>query len=169
MLSIAASLYRPRADPQSFWFLMAQSTPQLSKLAIYLFRIAVNSAAVERIFSAFGNMQTKRRNRFVRAKVHKMAQIKATLPPKPRSASKVADNQYLSANASARTSKLGDADAQKQQDQATMQTEQQYVDGPADLLVEAQQLDEVVQDFKEQVDEDEAVGGDYANAPAAAR
>ena len=41
--------------------------------------------------------------------------------------------------------------AQKQQDQATTQTEQQYVDGPADLLVEAQQLDEVVQQFKEQL------------------
>ncbi len=148
---------------------MAQSAPQLSKLAIYLFQIAVNSAAVERLFSAFGNIQTKCRNSIVHARVQKMAQIKATLPPKPRSASKAAGNQYLSAKASTRASKLSDADAQKQQDQATNQTEQQYMDGPADLLVEAQQLDQVVQEFKEQVDEDEADDADYTNAPAAAR
>ena len=155
----------PQADPQSFWFLMAQSAPQLSKLAVYLFQIAVNSAAVERLFSAFGNIQTKRRNSIVHARVQKMAQIKATLPPKPRSAG----TQYLSAKASTRAFKLSEADAQKQQDQATNQTEQQYVDGPADLLVEAQQLDQVVQEFKEQVDEDEADDADYANAPAASR
>ncbi|KAL0019336.1 hypothetical protein WJX77_007279 [Trebouxia sp. C0004] len=160
------------AKTDHFWnglqqLLMAQSAPQLSKLAIYLFQIAVNSAAVESLFSAFGNIQTKRRNSIVHARVQKMAQIKATLPPKPRSASKAAGNRYLSAKASTRASKLSDADAQKQQDQATNRTEQQYVDGPADLLVEAQQLDQVVQEFKEQaVEADDA---DYANAPAAAR
>lgn len=168
----ASSLPRfkdPKADPQTFWFLMEQSAPELSKLAIHLFQIAVNSAAVERLFSAFGNIQTKRRNRFVHERVQKIAQIKATLPAKPRSDSKAAGNQYLSAKPSTRASKLSAADAQKQLEQAASQTEQQYVDGPADLLVAAEQVDEVLQDFQQQVQEDEEDDDDYANTSSSKR
>lgn len=153
-----------KADPQTFWFLMQQSAPELTRLATHLFQIAVNSAAVERLFSDFSSIQTKRRNKFVHERVQKIAQIKATLPAKPRSDSKAPGNQYLSAKPSTRASKLSDADAQKQHEQAASQTKQQYVDGAADLLVAAEQVDEVLQDFQQQVDEDEADNDDYVDA-----
>lgn len=46
----------PDKQSPTFWKFMCQSAPQLSKLALHLFQIAVNSAAVERLFSAFGNI-----------------------------------------------------------------------------------------------------------------
>ena len=85
----------PKADPQTFWFLMQQSAPELTRLAIHFFQITVNSAAVERLFSDFSSIQTRRRNKFVHERVQKIAQIKATLPAKPRSDSKAQGNQYL--------------------------------------------------------------------------
>ena len=84
-----------KADPEDFWDLMKQSAPQLSRLARHLFQIPVNSAAVERLFSAFGNIHTKRRNRFVHDRVHSIALIKSMLPPKPRSAKQAEGSQYL--------------------------------------------------------------------------
>jgi hypothetical protein len=43
------------------------------------------------------------------------------------------------------------------------------VDGPADLLVAAEQVDEVLQDFQQQVQEDEEDDDDYANTSSSKR
>ena len=59
-------------DPSLFWGLMTQTAPQLAHLAIHLSQLAVNSAAVERLFSSFLNIQTKRRNRLVHERVQKI-------------------------------------------------------------------------------------------------
>ncbi|DBA94963.1 TPA: hypothetical protein ACH3X1_002489 [Trebouxia sp. C0004] len=91
------------------------------------------------------------------------------MPAKPRSDSKAAGNQYLSAKPSTRASKPSDADVQKQREQAAAQTEQQYVDGPADLMVAAEQVDEVLQDFQQQVKEDEEDDDDYEGTSTAKR
>ncbi|DBA78694.1 TPA: hypothetical protein ACH3X1_008608 [Trebouxia sp. C0004] len=87
---------------------MIQSAPQL---ALHLLKSAVNSAAVERLFSAFGNIQTKRRNSFVLARLERLAQIKATLPPKPRPVGKQpAGNQYLSTRSTVRDQETSNAE-----------------------------------------------------------
>ena len=102
-------------------------------------------------------------------RVQKIAQIKATLPAKPRSDSQAAGNQYLSAKQSTRASKLSNADVQEQHQQAASQTEQQYVDGPTDLLVAAEQVDDVLQEFQQQVEEDEDDDDDYEDTSNAER
>ena len=104
----------PKDDPIIFWSLMAAAAPQLSKLAIHLAQIAVNSAAVERLFSAFLNIQTKRKNKLVHERVQKIAAIKSLLPVKPRAAKKQAGNQYLGTRSlSTRANQLSVDDAKQ--------------------------------------------------------
>ena len=149
-------------DPSLFWCLMAQTAPQLSQLAIHLSQVAVNSAAVERLFSSFLNVQTKRRNRLVHERVQKIAAIKAMLPAKPRSASKPAGNQYLGARPVTRAAKLAGEAAAKQLADATAETEQQFLDGAEDLLVDADQVDEALASYCQQVYDDEADDSEYS-------
>ncbi|KAL3141784.1 hypothetical protein ABBQ32_004458 [Trebouxia sp. C0010 RCD-2024] len=47
-------------------------------------KIAVNSAAVERLFSTFGNIQNKRKNAFVHERLQKFAKVNSMLPLKPK-------------------------------------------------------------------------------------
>lgn len=62
-------------NPRRFWRLMSQPAPQLSAIALRLLSITVHSAAVERLFSAFGNMATKRRSKLKAQRLFKMAQV----------------------------------------------------------------------------------------------
>ena len=142
-------------DPSVFWSLMRQQTPELARLAMHLASVAVNSAGVERLFSAFLNVQTKRRNKLVHQRVHKIAAIKAMLPARPRKKQKAAGAQYLGSKPVTRATKLSAAAAKQLRTEAAGQTEQQFVDGPQDTLTEAQQVEDMVQGFCEQVDDDE--------------
>ncbi|KAL3137306.1 hypothetical protein ABBQ32_006846 [Trebouxia sp. C0010 RCD-2024] len=110
---------------------MRQQTPELARLAMHLASIAVNSAGVERLFSAFLNVQTKRRN-------------------KP-----AAGAQYLGSKPVTRTTKLPAAAAKQLRTEAAGQTEQQFVHGAQDMLTEAQQVEDMLQGFCEQVDDDD--------------
>jgi len=141
---------------------MAQSAPQLSKLALHLFQIAVNSAAVERLFSAFGNIQTKRRNKFVIARLEKLAQIKATLPPKPRPVSKQpAGNQYLSTRSVVRDKETISAELAE----VTRQNDSEYADGADDLMVAGEQVTEVMAEYNMQLSEDAKDDADFQPNP----
>ena len=151
-----------KEDPSVFWSLMRQQSPELAKLAMHLASIAVNSAGVERLFSSFLNVQTKRRNQLVHQRVQKIASIKAMLPAKPRKKQKAAGAQYLGLRTVTRAAKLPAAAAKQLRNEATGQTEQQFVDGAQDMLTESQQVEDMVQRFCEQVDEDEEDDDEYS-------
>ncbi|KAL3158881.1 hypothetical protein ABBQ32_14142 [Trebouxia sp. C0010 RCD-2024] len=157
-----------KENPDTFWCLMTQPFPHLTKLADHLFTIAVNSAAVDRLFSDFGNIQTQRRSSLVHDRVHKLATIKSMLPRKPRSKAKAAGGKYLSRQTT-RASKLSGDAAQAALAKAARQTQQQYVDGPEDIIVDRQQMDDLVQEYQEQVEEDEADDADFAAIPGVKR
>ena len=151
-----------KEDPSIFWSLMAQTTPHLAQLATHLSQVAVNSAAVERLFSSFLHIQTTRRHRLVHERVQKIAAIKAMLPAKPRSASKPAADQYLGAKPVTRAAKLTGQGAARQLADATADTKQQFVDGAEDMLVDAQQVDEAPASYWQQVNDDEADDAEYS-------
>lgn len=150
----------PKQNPDGFWHLVRQSAPHLSRLANHLFQICVNSAAVERLFSAFGNIQTKRRNRFVHERVQKIALIRSVLPPKHRSAKKPAGNQYLSARPT-RSSIQDQEIAAAELKEAEALTMREFVDGPEDLLLEAEQVDCLVEEYGKQIADDAHDDVDY--------
>ena len=150
-----------KEDPGTFWSLMKQSAPQLARLATHLSQVAVNSAAVERLFSAFLNIQTKRRNKLVHERVHKIAAIKALLPVKPRPKKKPAGQQYLGRRPDTRGASLSVEAAQKQLTAASEKTEQQFLDGAEDMVEEAEQVQGLVDDYCQQVSDDEADDVDY--------
>ncbi|DBA66160.1 TPA: hypothetical protein ACH3X2_002632 [Trebouxia sp. C0005] len=136
-------------SPAALWGLMSQAAPQLAKLGIYLSQVVVNSAAVERLFSAFGNIQTKRRSKLLHERVMKLALVKTLLGRKPRSASKAAGSQYLGSHShSTRSSHLRDEAARLEQQQAISKTDQEYLNGPEDLLISTDQVQEVVQEYE---------------------
>ncbi len=154
----------PDKEPHSFWKFMVQSAPQLSKLALHLFQIAVNSAAVERLFSAFGNIQTKRRNKFVLDRLEKLAMIKAMLPAKPRPTGKQpAGNQYLSNRSH------NNEVAQAELAIATRQNDSEYADGESDLMVAGEQVEEVMEEYNTQLSEDADDDADYQPSPDSVR
>ena len=147
---------------------MEPSAPQLSKLALHLYQIAVNSAAVERLFSCLsfhsiqnGNIQTKRRNSFVHDRVQKISKIKAMLPPMPRSEkAKAAGDQYLtqlSLRSAAQQAEAKAAQKAAEQKQATEDGARQYLEckesGPEDLIVSEEHVQEVVGEFLMQVED----------------
>lgn len=134
---------------------MTSSAPELCRLALHLFQISVNSAAVERLFSLFGNFQTKRRNRFVHDRLQKIAKVKSMLPPKPKQAkAEPPGTQYLTLRSSAEVAAAkAEADA-AQLAKVTQETDREYVDSAEDLIVSADQVHEVVQEFLEEVAED---------------
>ena len=117
----------PKEHPGVVWSLMRQVAPQLSKLAKYLSQVAVNSVAVERLFFAFGNIQTKRRSSFVHARVQKLATIKSMLPVKPRPKKKIAGSQYLGGR-TLRCVTLNNETAIAEATQAKTETERQFMD-----------------------------------------
>ena len=59
-----------------FWRVMTPSCRELAALAMFVLSLAVQSATCERLFSAFGNFSTKRRNRLHSKKVHMLAKIR---------------------------------------------------------------------------------------------
>ena len=150
-----------KEDPGTFWSLMKQSTPQLARLATQLSQVAVNSAAVERLFSAFLNIQTKRRNKLVHERVHKIAAIKALLPVKRRPKKKPAGQQYLGRRPNTRGASLSGEAAQIQLTAASEKTQQQFLDGGEDMVEEAEQVQGFVDDYCQQVGEDEADDVEY--------
>lgn len=163
--SFAAAVPRfadPAKDPVTFWKLMTSSAPQLSRLAQHLFQISVNSAAVERLFSLFGNFQTKRRNKFVHDRLQKIAKVKSMLPAKPKQVkAKPAGNQYLTLRSTAEVaSAKAKADAAELA-RVTQETDSEYIDSAEDLIVSDQQVGEVVEEFLEEVAEDARDDGDY--------
>ena len=158
--SFSASLPRytdTSLDPITFWKLMSSSAPQLAKLAIHLFQIAVNSAAVERLFSTFGNMQTKRRNAFVHERLRSLPKSGACRHPKPKKEKdKPAGNQYLGLRSVAQQAAAAAEAAVVEAAQATQDMADQFVDGVEDLLVSEHQVADVFDELTEQVDEDAA-------------
>ena len=50
---------------------------------------------MERLLSAFGNIQTKQRNNFVLDRLQKLAMIKAMLPAKPAMTHRQNDSEYV--------------------------------------------------------------------------
>ena len=53
--------------------------PPLTRLAIHIFSIHANSASCERLFSLFGNIQTKQRNRMTSKTLQMIAEVKMHL------------------------------------------------------------------------------------------
>ncbi|DBA91867.1 TPA: hypothetical protein ACH3X1_016001 [Trebouxia sp. C0004] len=132
-------------------------------------RIAVrNSASVERLFSAFGNIQTKRRSRFVHARVQKLATIESMLPVKPRPKKKLAGNQYLGGR-TLRSVTLDKETATAEATQAKAETERQFMDDSSDLLLDVGQVDVIIQEYQQQIDDDAEDDDDYEHIPAADR
>lgn len=103
------------------------------------------------------------------ARVQKIAAIKAMLPVKPRAARKPAGNQYLGSKAVTRAGSVTLEVAQKQQAAAAKETEQQFVDGAQDMLLEAQQVEDIVEGYCEQVGDDEADDAEYDCIPGTKR
>ncbi|KAL3132547.1 hypothetical protein ABBQ32_009087 [Trebouxia sp. C0010 RCD-2024] len=83
------------------------------------------------------------------------------LPARPRKKQKAAGAQYLGSKPVTRATKLPAAAAKQLQTEAAEQTEQQFVDGAQDMLTEAQQVEDMVQGFCEQVDDDEEDEDEY--------
>ncbi|CAG8712481.1 5247_t:CDS:2, partial [Cetraspora pellucida] len=73
-----AHLYENK-DENRFWEFASLTTKELGPLAIHLFRICVNAASVERLWSLIGFIYTNRRNRLQNKKVLAMCQIRASL------------------------------------------------------------------------------------------
>ena len=64
-------------DPLDFWVAMRNSsTDKLCELAIRMISLEPQSATCERLFSAFGNFKSKKRNRLSSTKMHYLAQVK---------------------------------------------------------------------------------------------
>ena len=64
-------------DPLDFWVAMRNSsTDKLCELAICMISLEPQSAMCERLFSAFGNFKSKKRNRLSSTKMHYLAQVK---------------------------------------------------------------------------------------------
>ena len=59
-----------------FWSFARSVLPNLSSLATKLFSFAVQSATCERLFSSFGNLITKQRNRLSSENAHYLTQVK---------------------------------------------------------------------------------------------
>ena len=150
-----------KADPEDFWDLMKQSAPQLSRLACHLFQIPVNSAAVERLFFALGNIHTKRRNKFVHDRVHNIALIKSMLPPKPRSAKQAEGSQYLGTHVRPTRSTVNEETAAAEYKQAEADTMHEYVDGPQELLLQEEQVTDIVNEYDSQLRDDEEDDDEY--------
>lgn len=125
--SIHHNYQDPKEHPGVFWSLMRQVAPQLSKLAKYLFQVAVYSASVECLFSAFGNIQTIHRSSFVHARVQKLATIRSMLPIKPRPKKKIAGSQYPGGR-TLRSVTLNRETAIAEATQAKAETERQFMD-----------------------------------------
>jgi hypothetical protein len=69
-------------DPIAIWKAMTLpnlTPPPLMRLAIHIFSIHANSASCERLFSLFGNIQTKKRNRITSKTLQMLAEIKMHL------------------------------------------------------------------------------------------
>ncbi|DBA81233.1 TPA: hypothetical protein ACH3X2_007046 [Trebouxia sp. C0005] len=80
----------------------------------------------------------------------KLALVKALLGRKPRSASKAARSQYLGSHShSTRSSHLTDEAARLEQQQAISKPDEEYLNGPEDLLTSTDQVQEVVQEYEE--------------------
>ncbi|KAL3163396.1 hypothetical protein ABBQ32_009778 [Trebouxia sp. C0010 RCD-2024] len=121
-------------------------------------KIPVNSAAVEPLFYAFGNIHTKRSNRFVHDRVHNIALIKSMLPPKPRPAKQAEGSQYLGRpNRSA----VNEETAAAEYKQAEADTMREYVDGPQDLLLQEEQVTDIVNEYDSQLRDDEEDDEEY--------
>ncbi|DBA98217.1 TPA: hypothetical protein ACH3X1_001143 [Trebouxia sp. C0004] len=155
----ALSKADPDKQPATFWKFVIQSLPQLSKLALHLFQIAVNPVAVESLFSAFGNVQTNLKNSFVLARLEKLAQIKAMLPPKLRPVSKQpAGNQHLSTRSTVRDEETSNAELAE----VTRQNDSEYADGADDLMVTGEQL---MAEYNLQLSEDAKDDEDFRPSP----
>ncbi|DBA87932.1 TPA: hypothetical protein ACH3X1_004920 [Trebouxia sp. C0004] len=108
------------------------------------------------------NIQTKRRNKFVLARLEKLAQIKATLLPKPRPVSKQpAGNQYLSSRSAARDAETSNAELAA----VTRQNDSEYIDGADDLMVTGEQVTEVMAEYHMQLSEDAKDDADFQSNP----
>jgi len=69
-------------NPLRFWKAMISpgTTPSpLTRLAVHIFSIHANSASCERLFSLFGNIQTKQRNRMTSKTLQTIAEVKMHL------------------------------------------------------------------------------------------
>ncbi|DBA94633.1 TPA: hypothetical protein ACH3X1_002206 [Trebouxia sp. C0004] len=131
---------------QLYKHVATQTTKTLRSIQVS-FGIAVNSASVERLFSAFGNIQTKRRSRFVHARVQKLATIKSMLPVKPRPKKKLAGNQYLGGR-TRRSVTLDKESATAEATQAKAESERQFMDDSSDMLLDAGQVDVIIQEYQ---------------------
>ena len=79
----------PSLSSTEFWTTMESYAPQLSKLAIFVLSIAVQTATCERLFSQFGQIHTKRRNRLKSSKTHYLAQVRQNVVDQEEAAEKV--------------------------------------------------------------------------------
>ena len=69
-------------NPLTLWKAMTSpgiTPPPLAHLAIHIFSIHANSASCEQLFSLFGNIQTKQRNRMTSKTLQMIAEIKMHL------------------------------------------------------------------------------------------
>ena len=57
-----------------------QPAPEASALALRIFAVVPNSAAQERLFSSYGNIQSKKRTRLTVQRTFDLARVKASLP-----------------------------------------------------------------------------------------
>ena len=71
----AIELYS-NSDCFQFWNFARSVLPNLSSLATKLFSFVVQSATCERLFSSFGNLITKQRNRLSSESAHYLTQVK---------------------------------------------------------------------------------------------
>ncbi|DBA77777.1 TPA: hypothetical protein ACH3X1_009237 [Trebouxia sp. C0004] len=115
---------------------------------------------MENLFSAFGNIQTKRRNKFVLDTLEKLAMIKAMLPAKPRPiGKKPAGNQYLSTRSC--NYELAHAELAI----INRQNDSEYADRESDLMVAGEQVEEVMEEYNMQLSEDADDDADYQQSP----
>ena len=67
------------SPPERLWNISMEEAPQLSKLALHLMSVSVNSAGCERAFSQMGLTHTKLRNRLGHAKTTHIVQVRQEL------------------------------------------------------------------------------------------
>ncbi len=70
------SLVKETANPFYYWSFFEEDAPQLAKVAKRIFSMSISTAACERLFSNFGQIHSKVRNRLNFEKTLKISQLR---------------------------------------------------------------------------------------------
>ncbi|KAL3159072.1 hypothetical protein ABBQ32_011070 [Trebouxia sp. C0010 RCD-2024] len=155
----------PKDNPEEFWDLVQQSAPELAWLAVHMFQMPVNSAAVE-ILCLWQRPEQAQKPVCARQGSEDCPALKSMLPPKARSEKQQTGKEYLSASVT-RASAVRQETAAAETMEAGALTQHEYIEGPEDLLVEPEQVDSLVEMYSKQLREDAADDDEYLNTPVA--